>query len=81
MLLDKNQTQKMCFKVEFRRLETSPKEQGIAVGNDIGNVDIIIDINGKIVTKLWDYKDQMFEGLHIFYLEPLVLKREFKNAS
>ena len=47
---------KRVFSVYFTKTRDSKKEEGIAIGDDTGSVDIIIDKKGRPVVKLYDYQ-------------------------
>lgn len=48
-------TRKCTFVVYYKETKRGPRKSGIAVGNDTGDVDVIVNSDGKVVKKIWDY--------------------------
>lgn len=56
-------SKKMVTSCSFRRTENSNTERGIAIGTDVGDIDIIIDKEMKPVDgPIWTYRLLPYEG-------------------
>jgi len=70
--------QKSCFVVEYSTKKDGMKKRGIAVGDDIGDVDVIINEKGKVEKKIWDYRYDVAYGITVFRFPYVVLRPKKK---
>jgi len=72
--------EKRVFVVEYQTKEKGAKKRGLAVGDDTGDVDVILNEKGKVVEKIWDYRWDITYGINVFSFPHAVLKSKRKES-
>jgi len=47
--------------VRFKRTKNAQWEHGVGIGNDANDKDVIIDLNNKVVGRLYDFRPEILD--------------------